>query len=366
MTFKKNILALKAEVIMFAKLWYRYLFKFGYLGFTSFEKVKGGVTQLLYRQRGRFAKPFVHMGMIALMAMGITIAPVLASSFPGLVADQWSEQTPNTQVREVTDSALTTTIPSDRVRDKVLDYEVQTGDTISGISDKFGVSIDTILWENKLTKTSAIKPGQTLRILPVTGVLHKVSRGETIYSVSKKYNAEPQAVVDFPFNTFADDETFALSVGQDLVVPDGEMPNVVPVNPSQNIARRTPDAGVVSGTGRFAWPIAGVITQRYAWYHGGIDIAAPFGTPVVAADSGKVIVSGWTDNTGYGNRVMIDHGNGFVTLYGHLSKLYVVVGQSVNRGDQIGAEGSTGRSTGPHVHFEIRRPHTVNPLDYLK
>lgn len=357
---------MKSELKQFFQAWYRLLIKWGYWLFNYFEKGKGGVTQLLYRQRGRFAKPFVHMGMIALMALGITIAPVLASSFPGLTPDQWSQQTPNSQVREVTDTAMTTQIPTDRVRDKVLEYQVLPGDTISAIADKFGISIDTILWENNMDKNEAIKPGQTLRILPVTGILHTVARGETIYSIAKKYNAEPQAIVDFPFNTFADDETFALSVGQDLIVPDGQKPNTIPVNPSANIAQRTPNAGAVSGTGQFAWPISGVITQRFSWYHTGIDIAAPFGTPILASDAGLVIVAGWTDNTGYGNRVMIDHRNGYVTLYGHMSKIYVVVGQTVKRGDQIGAEGSTGRSTGPHVHFEIRHPHVVNPLDYLK
>lgn len=357
---------MKSDIQQFFRAWYRLLLKWGYWLFNFFEWVKRGVTQLLYRQRGRFATPFVHIGMIGLMAMGITIAPVLASSFPGLTEDQWSQQTPNSQVREITDTAMTTQIPDGRVRDKVLEYQVQSGDTISEIADKFGISTDTIVWENDLTQGGAIKPGQTLRILPVTGVLHKVARGETIYSIAKKYSAEPQAIVDFPFNTFADDETFALSVGQDLIVPDGQMPNLIPSNPGAYVVQRTPSAGAVSGTGHFAWPISGVITQRFSWYHTGIDIAAPFGTPVLASDAGKVIVAGWTDNTGYGNRVMIDHLNGYVTLYGHMSRVDVQVGQTVNRGDRIGLEGSTGRSTGPHVHFEIRHPHVVNPLDYLQ
>ena len=99
----------------------------------------------------------------------------------------------------------------------------------------------------------------------------------------------------------------------------------------------------------------------------GVDIATAMGTPVLTADAGRVIMAGWPDNTGYGNRVMIDHGNGYVTLYGHLSKIYVTVGQTVRRGDQIGAEGSTGRSTGPHLHFEVRRGGVaINPLEFLK
>ena len=145
------------------------------------------------------------------------------------------------------------------------------------------------------------------------------------------------------------------------------MPNVVPWSPTLYVAQRTPNAGAVSAIGQFVWPIGGVITQRFVWYHKGVDIAAGFGTPVLAADSGRVFVAGWPDNTGYGNRVMIDHGNGYVTLYGHLSRIYVTAGQTVKRGDQVGAEGSTGRSTGPHLHFEIRKGGAaLNPLDFLR
>ena len=194
-----------------------------------------------------------------------------------------------------------------------------------------------------------------------------MARGETIYSIAKKYKAEAQAIVDFPFNAFADNETFALAVGQELIVPDGEKPNEVRWSPTANVARRTPDAGAVSATGQFAWPIGGVITQRFSWYHKGVDIATAHGTPVFAADSGEVIVAGWPDNGGYGNRVMIDHKNGYVTLYGHLSRVDVTVGQSVRRGDKVGLEGNTGRSTGPHLHFEVRKGGVfVNPLEYLR
>ena len=145
------------------------------------------------------------------------------------------------------------------------------------------------------------------------------------------------------------------------------MPNVVQWSPSTNIAQRTPNAGVVSAKGKFIWPISGVITQRFSWYHGGIDIATAFGTPILAADSGKILVAGWPDNSGYGNRVVIDHGNGYQTWYGHMSRFAVVAGQTVNRGDVIGYEGSTGRSTGPHCHFEIRLNGVhLDPLQVLQ
>jgi murein DD-endopeptidase MepM/ murein hydrolase activator NlpD len=166
-------------------------------------------------------------------------------------------------------------------------------------------------------------------------------------------------------NTFSDDETFALVAGQTLIVPDGIMPDEAVTTPRfANLL--TPDAGSVSATGSFAWPAFGKISQPFRYYHKGTDIANSAGTPVLAADAGKVVVSGWT-NVGYGNHIIIDHGNGYQTLYAHLSSISVVSGQRVNRGGTIGAIGSTGRSTGPHLHFEIRTGSgNVDPLGYLK
>jgi murein DD-endopeptidase MepM/ murein hydrolase activator NlpD len=364
---KSNFWVLIKDLRLFLKIWYRFLFRRVYKGFSRFEKAKGFIAQGLYRQRGRFARPFVHAAMGGIVGMAVTLAPVLANSFPGVEKDLALDQPPAVQIMSTATEDATSTQVSDKVRDKVLDYEVQPGDTVSSIAVKFGISTDTIRWENSLASVNSIKPGQHLRILPVTGVLHKVTRGETIYTIAKKYDANPQAIVDFPFNNFADNETFALAVGQELIVPDGKKPNEIPWSPTLYVAQRTPNAGVVAATGQFAWPMSGVITQRFSWYHGGVDVATAFGTPILAADSGKVLVAGWPDNSGYGNRVVIDHGNGYVTWYGHMSKILVVAGQTVKRGDQIGLEGSTGRSTGPHLHFEIRRGNThFDPLLFLK
>lgn len=357
---------MKQDLVDFGRLWWKYTFWRGYKVFRGFEKVKGWVAGGLYRQRGRFARPFVHIGMAALVGLGIVLAPVLASSFPGIAPDPWNSSSPSEVVRSITDNETTTEI-SKKLRDKIEEYVVQPGDTVSAIAVKFGIDADTIRWENDLADVKDIKPGQKLRILPVAGVSHKVVRGETIYSIAKKYQAGTQGIVDFPFNTFADDETFALAVGQTLIVPEGKIPNVIPWSPTLYVAQKTPNAGAISATGQFIWPIGGIITQRFVWYHKGLDIATAMGTPELAADAGRVIVAGWPDNQGYGNRVIIDHGNGFATLYAHMSKIYVTVGQTVRRGDQIGAVGSTGRSTGPHLHFEIRKGGVaVNPLDYLR
>lgn len=362
---RRKIKVLGRDAGEYAKLWWNFWYGRGYRVFAKFEGVKDVVARLLYRQRGRFARPFVHAGMAGLVAMGMTLAPVLAQSLPG-VEKELPGEGPAVSVMEVISDETATQI-SDKVRDKVLEYTVAGGDTVTGIAEKFGISTDTIRWENNLASVNAIKPGQVLRILPVSGVRHKVGRGETVYSIAKKYNANSQAIVDFPFNTFADNETFSLTVGQELIVPEGEKPAEVRWSPSRYVAQRTPNAGAVTAAGQFVWPIGGVITQRFAWYHRGVDIATGMGTPVLAADAGRVIVAGWPDNGGFGIRVEIDHGNGYVTRYAHLSRADVVVGQTVARGNVIGLEGSTGRSTGPHLHFEVIRGGVhLNPLEFLR
>jgi len=335
--------------------------------FYSFEKGKSWFAEKLYARRGRLARPFSHFGMASLVALGIVLAPVLAKNFPGINQEEEGRGGPLVLSAFDIDKLDTATTISEKPRAEIMEYEVRPGDTISGIASKFGISLDTLRWANDLSSIEAIKPGQILKILPVTGVAHKVKRGETIYSIAKHYSTEAQGIVDFPFNSFANDETFELAVGQILVVPDGVMPKVQPWAPGAYVAQKTPDAGTVSATGQFIWPTAGTLAQLFRWYHKGIDISNKSAPAILAADAGKVVVAGWPDNIGYGNRVVIDHGNGFQTLYGHLAKIYVVAGQTVKRGDQIGQMGTTGRSTGVHLHFEIRQNGAaVDPLAYLK
>jgi murein DD-endopeptidase MepM/ murein hydrolase activator NlpD len=244
---------------------------------------------------------------------------------------------------------------------------IKDGDTLSGIAAKFGVSAESIKWLNDTTDWKKMKLGTVIKIPPVTGVVYKVKPGDTIYTISKKFEANAQAIVDFPFNTFSDDETFALVAGQTLVIPDGVMPDApsaVPVPRFANIL--TPDAGAVSATGSFVWPAAGTITQKFSWYHPGVDIASHSGGPILASDSGVVITSGWS-TSGYGNHIVVDHGNGYKTLYAHMSVLMAAVGQRVSRGSTIGMMGSTGRSTGTHLHFEIHAAAgKIDPLANLR
>ncbi len=340
-----------------------FLLRTFHISFIKFEEHKGVFVTALYRQRGKRARQLTHTGMATLTALGVVMAPMIAQEFPGRSVNPWQVSAAPSVLSASTDDPGIDTQISNKVRDSIIDYQVQSGDTVSSIAEKFGVSADTIRWQNGLTGDK-IKVGTTLKILPVTGIAHKVVKGDTVYSIAKKYDSESQAMIDFPFNSFSNDETFELAIGQTVIVPDGVMPTGPAATPR---ARQvTPDAGTVVASGKFVWPTSGVITQRYSWYHPGIDIANGGGPPVVAADSGKVIYAGW-DATGYGNMVLIDHGNGFKTRYGHLSQVMVISGQSVARGAAVGKMGNTGRSTGPHTHFEIYlNGARVNPLLYLK
>jgi len=345
----------------------KYLVKIFHLQFVKFEEKKGSFVNALYKQRGKLARKLIHSGMATLAAMGIVIAPIISKEFPGRSVDPWNINTTSSVLSAQTEDASTATVISDKLRDKIYSYTVQEGDTVSSIADKFGISSDTIRWQNNLQSKDAIKVGQVLEILPVTGVSHKVKKGDTVYSIAKYYDSVAQAVVDFPYNSFVNDETFELAVGQVIVVPDGVKPSEVLWQPTARVKQITPNAGTVVASGSFVWPTGGTITQRYAWYHPGLDIANHGAPAILAADAGTVVVSGWPDGFGYGNRVVIDHGNGTRTLYAHMQKIYVVVGQTVNRGDAIGQMGSTGRSTGTHLHFEvIQNGQHVNPLNVLK
>lgn len=356
------------EILEFVAFLRAYIKLRGYKWFSGFEGGKDVLVDLLYRQRGKYSRPFLHFGTIALVFLVITIGPFLLSQ-----AEEESQRQASGGILSASaygDSF--NTLQAEEVKQyrggEVIEYAVQEGDTLSSIAEKYGLDVSTILWENNLTERSVLKPGQAIRILPVDGIRHKVARGETIYTVAKRYGLDDsgaQSIVDYPFNEFLNDETFELATGQFLMVPGGIKPTeAAPARAA--IARLTPDAGAVAATGSFVWPASGKITQGYAFYHRAIDIANRGGGPILAADAGTVAISGWT-SAGYGNHIVIDHGNGFATLYGHLSSLQVQAGQRVNRGDVIGQMGSTGRSTGVHLHFEIRQGGVLlNPLSQLR
>jgi murein DD-endopeptidase MepM/ murein hydrolase activator NlpD len=347
----------------------RYIRLRGYQRFAQFETVKGWLVDLLYKKRGRYSRPFLHFGTVGLIFVVITFGPLILNTDEERELDQESGSILASATAFSTDFY---TAQAEEVRQyrggEIIIHSVQDGETLSSIADRYGLTMNTLLWENDLTEKSTLKAGQELRILPVDGVRHKVVKGETIYTVAKKYgldDSEAQVIVDYPFNEFLNDETFELAIGQQLVVPGGEIQKAA-TPPRQPKVVFTADAGAVSATGSFIRPAGGTVTQGYSFYHKAVDIANRSGGPILASDAGVVTVAGWVDNSGYGRRVMIDHGNGYVTLYAHLSAAQVQVGQRVNRGDVIGQMGSTGRSTGTHLHFEIRQGGVLlNPFSFL-
>ncbi|KKQ91612.1 MAG: Peptidase M23 family protein [Candidatus Woesebacteria bacterium GW2011_GWB1_39_10] len=359
----ETLLTLWEDIKLFFFEFTKFVFRSLHLSFLGFEKKKGFFVTSLYKERGKRSRQLTHTGMATLAALGVVMAPMIAQEFPGRSVNPWTVSVSPAVLSASTDDPGLDTQVSSKVRDSIIDYTVQAGDTVSTVAQKFGVSTDTIRWQNNLSGDK-IKVGSTLRILPVTGIAHKVAKGDTVYSIAKKYDSESQAVVDFPFNSFSNDETFELAIGQTVIVPDGVMPVGTTATPRPR--QVTPDAGTVVASGQFVWPTQGVITQRFSWYHPGLDIANRGGPLVVGADSGKVEFAGW-DSSGYGSMVLINHGNGFKTRYAHLSQIMVLGGQNIKRGDIIGKMGSTGHSTGPHTHFEIYLNGVrLNPLNYLR
>lgn len=344
----------------------------------NFEGLKNVVKDTLMTGRGIHQKRFWHGSMLGLLSVGILTSGVLggqsliSSTFPGIGGPdprfaEAFEPFPNGPVVSGTQDPHTNV--SQKPRSEVIDYKVESGDTLSSIAQKFNISADTIRWANDLTK-DVIKPGQILRILPESGVAYTVKSGDTLESVAKKFSAEQQAILDYPFNDVPDD--LSLKVGQLLIIPDGTPPETkLPLKsrPQPRYLAQGPGspAFAAPGGGTFIWPAGGSLTQYYSWYHPGIDVANRSGPGIAASDGGIVVVAGWPDSNGYGNRVVIDHGNGYTSLYAHLSNIYVSAGQAISRGQLIGQMGSTGRSTGIHLHLEIRyKGIALNPLAILK
>lgn len=333
------------------------------------------LVKLLLMKRGRYNRPFLHVTAMAVFGLGILVAPLLAETYPIFAPNQnvLSAQIASAQEQDqsiTVDNNVFQTNVSQKPRDRVITYTVQKGDTVSTIAEKFSgpnnpISADTIRWANDLTDDD-LTIGQELKILPVTGILYKVGKGETVQAIAKKFDTEAQKIADFPFNDFANPETFSLVEGQMLIVPDGIKPEEQPTFKRQVYLVQGPVT--ITSVG-FTWPLRGAVSQFASWYHMGLDVTSPVGTPIVAAQSGKVtLASVGTWDGGYGTHVEIDNGAGMSSNYAHLSGVNVGAGDTVVAGKTvIGWVGMTGRTTGPHVHFEVRKNGTlVDPLPYLQ
>lgn len=253
----------------------------------------------------------------------------------------------------------------------VTNYVVKDGDTLWSIANAFDLDINSLFGSNKLTDSSVLKVGAQIRVPNQDGIFHKVKNGDTLDKLAKEYETYLEAIL------LANEMTSstALAVGSEIFLPGAKVSSAVGSATASNQKKQTSTRDSVKASQGFGWPVGGKISSSFAWrrdpirggrdFHTGLDIRAPRGRPVVASRDGTVVHSGWMG--GYGKTIVIQHTNGLTTLYAHNSSLIVKKGAKVRRGQKIALVGSTGRSTGPHVHFEIRKNGTpMNPLKYLK
>jgi murein DD-endopeptidase MepM/ murein hydrolase activator NlpD len=279
-----------------------------------------------------------------------------------------------------------TIIPS-RPRMEVIKYLVQMGDTLFGIADKYGLKPETILWgnwEELEGNPHSLVPGMELNILPVDGALHIWTTGESLTGVASFFGVEAVDILEWPGNDL--DPTINVSApsieaGTMLIVPGGK--RTIPTWSTPRITRANPASAQILGPGHcgsvydgpvgngtFIWPTTAHYISGFHYdpdIHPAIDIGGAEGNPLFATDAGVIVYAGW-NYFGYGNVVVIDHGNGWQTLYAHLSQINVVCGQAVFQGNVIGLMGTTGKSTGPHLHIELMSDiyGKVNPMNFLQ
>ena len=293
--------------------------------------------------------------------------PTDLAAISGMTTDRWVYSLGLISLPQTNIQGTTTTAPTRSISY----YTVKVGDTLSGIAKAFGVSINTIAWQNGLSPNALLRPGDKLTILPVSGVLHKVKAGDSLSKIAKQYGVKTADII--AYNNLSGDRVI---IGQSLIIPGGQPPStpasqitqVVKSNVQQvfTSAKETAQKSLTSSGSGMTWPTVGHrITQYYSWRHTGVDIADKVGTPIYAADSGRVEIAATGWNGGYGTTIVINHGK-LKTRYGHLSRLYVKAGENVVKGQVIGEMGSTGRSTGSHLHFEVLSGNVrYNPLNYV-
>jgi len=257
-------------------------------------------------------------------------------------------------------------------------YVVKDGDTLWSIANQFDLNLDTIIGSNKLNNINMLKPGTTLRIPNQDGIFIKAAKNDTVEKLADKYGSFVESV--YVANQI--DKNTPLVAGKELFLPGAAKVAAVAESPSPGVkrmagrtTRRTIATVVVTSSGRLRWPVMGQISSPFGWrrspfgrrrvFHSGLDIRAPRGRGIVSAGEGRVVYAGWM--SGYGKTVVISHAGGITTLYGHCSSLMVGSGSYIRRGQLIARVGSTGRSTGNHLHFEVRRNSTpMNPLRFLR
>lgn len=323
------------------------------------------VSKLIW-SRGRLGRPVANF-IVMSMALGVFFFGEILSGSKFVVSKEVDEDYLKTSVDIIPEkNTALTTLPENRQRTAYVSYKVEQGDSLFSIGSKFKVSVDALKYVNNLNDGSVLRVGQDVAIPPASGLIHKVEAGDSLGSIAQKYSVPSQAIADFNYLL----EPSKLALGTELVIPDAKIPQPVvidlPIVPS-TFGQGESDAGAKKGW--CMWPTgARIITQNFSWYHNGLDIGASWGgamPPIYACAGGVVTRAGW-DPYGLGLHIKVDHGNGYETIYGHMSKLDVSYGDKVKKGEVMGLLGSTGRSTGPHVHFIIRYKGTPqDPLKYI-
>ena len=280
---------------------------------------------------------------------------------------------------------LHTNMPA-KPRTDIQEYTVVKGDTIFGIAESFGLTPESLFWSNKHIlggNADNLSIGLTILIPPFDGVIHKWDAIDGLNGVAKGFKVTPDVILDWPGNhldrnTIGEYAHPNIQPGTLVFVPGGEgtytdwLPDFTRDNPAVASIMGPGYCGKITsgmiGTGSFMWPTTATYLSGYDYtsIHHGIDIAGSLGNPIYAADTGVVVYSGW-NNYGYGNLLVVDHGNGWQSVYAHLNQINVVCGENVVKGDVIAALGTTGNSSGPHLHFELRNATygTVNPWDFM-
>ena len=255
-----------------------------------------------------------------------------------------------------------------RPRLEPVEYRVQPGETLSHIAQRFGLRTESLVWANGLSNVDIIKIDQRILVPPADGVLHTVAGGDTLSGIAARYNADVDRIYEYAPELQASPN--ALVVGQAIMVPGGRIEAPRRLVADRSLQRPAEAGAAAPGASRpassgFAWPTFGPIFSYFSQWHRGIDISPPYGTPVYASADG-VVVGTIVESWGLGWHVIVDHGDGYTTTYAHLSSFAVGVGERVGQGQMVGRVGATGQSTGPHVHFEVRRNGApLNPLNFL-
>lgn len=351
------------EFIIFMR---RYLFGHILHAGLGIEVIKDTIVRVFLFKRGKYSISILNSSFVILTLVLTITVPIVAQNNPFKQTSLYTEGIAYNNTRRLIaldeDTISLDTIRT-KIRDKVELYTVQPQDTLQSVATRYEVSEKTIVWANDL-RSNRITAGSVLRIPPTTGVVHQVAPGDTIYSIAKEYGVKAQNIVNFPFNEFRD-ESFNLIAGSTLIIPDGVKYDSS-TTPREDTYTFASVVEGVKGSSNFIWPTRGSISQYPTVYHMAFDIADNSSPPIIASDAGTVVYSGCF-SWGYGCHIIVDHNNGYRTLYGHMSRRDVEQGDIVSQGQQIGVMGSTGRSTGIHLHFEIRQGDVVlNPQAFLQ